>query len=146
MDKIPVHKRSEILEIIGQIHGLIERLADCREVRVETRSYTIIKSLGDDIKLLTELYAESVPSDTLESLALRNDWKVGQCFYVQVIALSNGLREFSVLAGQDIPEGTRLLLRGASPGVRASEIFNIDLMLARRSYGLSWKLRSLDRH
>ena len=130
---------------VSEIGSLVERLANIRDLREESKAKKIIESLGDDVQYLTEIYSEPVPSTTLEALALKNDWIVGQCFYVQALVLKDGLREFSVMSGQDIPAGTRLSIRGRSPEVLANEIVQLDLRLARGRCGLSWKIRSLDR-
>ncbi len=118
-----------------------EALHECPSLEV-LQLEPMLSGLGEGLRILDQRDNEL----DLSSLMLKHGWHVGQQFYSRAVVQSPSGSLFTVLPGQDLPEGVIVEGKRHHPELREGEHVALLLKIERRARRRAvWKIAAIDR-
>jgi hypothetical protein len=135
--------QGEAILLAQQIAELASKLDRACHLCDNHRLTSSIRSIQSEAGLIIELLDQARPDDSIDVLAIRNGWKVGEPLSIKALVLNSDKNDCAVLPGQPIPEGARISLGIRGRDFRAHDQVELTLKLARGKRRLKWNLLSI---
>ena len=136
--------RANALAVFEKIEKAIRLIDEAIKERPSLKVLQVeplLRSLADGLRILSTKNSEL----DLQGLMLKQGWRVGQRFYVRVVARVGSECSFVVLPAQDIPEGVVIIVKTRKLQLADGEPVALDLEIKRGAKRTSWHIRAIDR-
>lgn len=113
-------------------------LSECPSFKVLDLA-PMLRSLAEDMRILAIKDSEL----DLRSLMLKHEWRIGDRFYVRARVLDASAPSFTIVPGQDLPEGVVVSGHLRKPVLQSGQMVALDLEIRRRQSKAAWHFRAV---